>query len=120
MLPRIKLLALAILIAFAVTPATAQQAENPLFQVNGEVSYEISNLKDEDVVRIPITLKPGVTGVTPKLFSITLGKRSDQSLVQYFAPKMEEVREGASQVPTFLININTKSLENGTYSLIFD
>ena len=120
MLPPIKFLALAILIAFAVTPATAQQAENPLFQVNGEVSYDISNLKDEDVVRIPITLQPGVTGVTAKLFSITLGKRSDQSLVQYFTPKMEEVREGASQVPTFLIHINTKSLEQGTYSLNFD
>lgn len=120
MLPRIKFLALLILIALAVIPATAQQAENPLFQVNGEVSHEISNLKDEDVVRVPITLQPGVTGVTPKLFSITLGKRSDQSLVQYFTPKMEETKEGASQVPTFLITINTKSLEQGTYSLNFD
>jgi hypothetical protein len=33
---------------------------------------------------------------------------------------MEEVREGASQVPTFLIHINTKNLEQGTYSLNFD
>jgi hypothetical protein len=117
---RIKFLALLILIALAVTPATAQQAENPLFQVHGEVNHEISNLKDEDVVRIPLTLQQGVTGVTPRLFSITLGKRSDQSLVQYFTPKMEETKEGASQVPIFLITINTKNLEQGTYSLNFD
>src|SRR6267378_1135154 len=120
MLHRIKFLSLAILSAIAVTPATAQQAENPLFQVKGEVSYEISNLKEGDVVRIPITLQPGVTGVTPKLFSITLGKRSDQALVQFFTPRMEEVPAGASQVPVFLININTKNLEQGTYSLNFD
>ncbi len=120
MLHRIKFVALAILSVIAFTSARAQQAENPLFDVNGEVSFDISNVKEQDVVRVPITLKQGVKGVTPKLFSITLGKRSDQSLVQYFTPKMEETKDAASQVPTFVININTKSLEQGTYSLNFD
>lgn len=116
MLHRIVVLFIGLLLALSLaSAAAAQQAENPLVKLEGATQYEITNLQDEFIIRIPVTLQPGVKAVTPMVASVALGKRNDQALSQLFKPDMET---GPS--PVLIIKVQPRTLEQGTYAVLID
>jgi hypothetical protein len=88
----------------------------PAYVTLAETQYEIHNLADEVTVRLDLMLQPGVAGVEPKLADVALGKRHDQNLLHPFSVEMEKT-DDTKLIPTLLVKIKTRELEQGTYNL---
>src|SRR5215213_9296950 len=101
----------------ALRPALATEPSEPDYVTLADTKYEIDNLKDESIIRLPITMRADVSAVEVKLADVALGTRHDQALAQAFTTEVEKVTEGAAIVPSIIVKIKTAGLEQGTYHL---
>lgn len=101
--------------AIGETPAPTDKAPT-VYATAVNTRFEISNLKEEEVVRVNLVLQPGVKSIAAKLADVALGDRHDEALVALFKVEME--KPGDSQaVPAMLIRVKPRSLRTGTYKL---
>lgn len=98
----------------------AEQPSSPVEPVRLEygTKYDISNVSEIYVLRVPISLALNVKTIKPYLLDVTFSNRHDAALAQAFKADMEKPADGENVVPAIIVTINTKSLEQGTYQLM--
>lgn len=79
--------------------------------------FEISNLKDEDIIRVDLVLEPAGKVIEPILRDVALGDRHDQTFMNLFTVEMEKLPPDAKAHPAMLITVKPRSLQQGSYKL---
>jgi hypothetical protein len=79
--------------------------------------FEISNLKDEDIIRVDLVLQPAGKVIEPILRDVALGDRHDQTFMNLFTVEMEKLPPDAKAHPAMLIRVKPRSLQQGSYKL---
>src|ERR1044072_8810675 len=119
--PLTRLIGLVLLVQFspcAIAQTPAGPADTKAVYATLEPTvFEISNLADEEPVRVGVRLQPNIKAVEPLLADVALGERHDQSLIAFFSVAMEKVEPGAKVVPALLIHVKRKFLQTGSYKL---
>jgi len=91
-------------VAIAETPAVTDKAAT-VYATAVNTKFGISNLKEEEVVRVNLVLQPGVESIAPKLADVGLGDRHDQPLPKKFASWAEEPEAGAKELAEALARL---------------
>jgi hypothetical protein len=107
------IVALFLLASRVASAAQVTEKVEPPVQFEGGMQYDISNVTDKFVLRLPVTVKQGVTDVTPRLVAISVGGLRDESLMKFFKVKMERVEGNDGSVRVLIVTVFTRCWEQG-------